>query len=73
MPTQEQEIVNYMQEFFPGKWVSPHAAVWKCTTPGCFTALNNLIEEGIVEKKYIDGLPFVRYIKPYTRKLKAVK
>lgn len=72
MLSQEQQIINELREFHSGKWVSSWAAVWNCETPGCFTALDNLVKAGIVEKKYINDRPFVRYIEPIS-KIKVIK
>lgn len=69
----EKRIVDHLKMYHLGKWVSPACATSVVTNnPLVFEALSNLIKRKIIDKKYVNNLPFVRYIEPY-RKLRVVK
>jgi hypothetical protein len=61
----KKEIVMNLKNNHPGKWVSPAVAI-KSLDPVAFTALNELIEEKIIDQKHLhlDGqnAPLVRYV-----------
>ena len=68
----ERQIIQHMKDHHLGKWVSPATVIGIINDPGTFKALNNLIDGGIIEKKYVNKLPFIRYSEPF-RHLKVIK
>ena len=61
----KKEIVMNLKHNHPGKWVSPAVAI-KSLDPAAFTALDELVEEKIIDHKHVHAeghsAPLVRYV-----------
>ena len=53
-------IVANLRQYHCGKWVNCAVAVGSLE-PRAFMFLDTLVESGVIERKYINGLPLVRY------------
>ena len=71
--TIEQEIVQTLKEFHPGKWVGDMYAIRKYDIIEGSQALKKLAGDGIIQRTTIGGLPHVRYLPPFREELKAVE
>lgn len=72
--TTEKMIIDHLATYHAGKWVSSIIAIWTTANEDKpYTALNNLVLDGIIERKLIGGKPHFRYVPPLKPQLKAVE
>lgn len=53
-------IVANLRRYHSGKWVNSAVAIGSLE-PRAFMLLDELVNDGIIERKYINGYPLVRY------------